>query len=300
MTWCLWACMCCLGLVSAFASDAPAAVPPVSALTVARAALEDGLCELAQGQLETYLDGLKQGHGGGDKDRTEAAELLLRALHKQGKNEEVLTFVASMGSRWTKQGRLDIPTFWCALANYDLGQYDKALVLTDEFRNSKFPGEYADRIRQIRAWSLLGKGDTDGALAEFAGFAADFPGSDYAGDNLLDWGKALLSLGQAEAARAVLKQAVAMTNSAVVMREGLYWTAKGLMLEEKWDEAIVNWRRVVSKYPDTDAASLAQFSIADTFERKLGNVLKRLDRDFAGFACGIVLRKNQPLGLALG
>ena len=47
--------------------------------------------------------------------------------------------------------------------------------------------------------------------------------------------------------------------------------------EEKWDEAIANWRRVVSKYPDTDAASLAQFSIADTFERKLGKLEEALE-----------------------
>ncbi len=47
--------------------------------------------------------------------------------------------------------------------------------------------------------------------------------------------------------------------------------------EEKWDEAITNWRRIVSKYPDSNEASIAQFSIADAFERKLGKLEEALD-----------------------
>ena len=47
--------------------------------------------------------------------------------------------------------------------------------------------------------------------------------------------------------------------------------------EEKWDEAIANWRRIVSKYPESDEASLAQFSIADTLERKLGKLEEALE-----------------------
>ena len=47
--------------------------------------------------------------------------------------------------------------------------------------------------------------------------------------------------------------------------------------EEKWDEAIANWRRIVSKYPDTDAGSQAQFAIADTLERKLGKLEEALE-----------------------
>ena len=47
--------------------------------------------------------------------------------------------------------------------------------------------------------------------------------------------------------------------------------------EKKWDEAIANWRRIVSKYPDTDAASQAQFSIAETLENKLGKLEEALE-----------------------
>jgi len=47
--------------------------------------------------------------------------------------------------------------------------------------------------------------------------------------------------------------------------------------EEKWDEAISAWRRLVSKYPGTNPASEAQFRIADTLERKLGRLEDALD-----------------------
>ena len=38
--------------------------------------------------------------------------------------------------------------------------------------------------------------------------------------------------------------------------------------EEKWEAAIAAWRRLVSKYPGSNEASVAQFSIADTLERE--------------------------------
>jgi tetratricopeptide (TPR) repeat protein len=39
--------------------------------------------------------------------------------------------------------------------------------------------------------------------------------------------------------------------------------------QEKWDEAIADWRRLVSKYPGTNEASQGQFMIARTTETKL-------------------------------
>ena len=47
--------------------------------------------------------------------------------------------------------------------------------------------------------------------------------------------------------------------------------------EEKWDDAIAGWRKLVSKYPGTNEASLAQFLIADTLERKLGKLEEALE-----------------------
>lgn len=47
--------------------------------------------------------------------------------------------------------------------------------------------------------------------------------------------------------------------------------------EKKWDEAIAGWRRIVSKYPGSEAASQAQFNIAATLEVELGKLEDALE-----------------------
>ena len=47
--------------------------------------------------------------------------------------------------------------------------------------------------------------------------------------------------------------------------------------EEKWDDAIAGWRKLVSKYPGTGPASQAQYLIAETLERKLGKLEEALE-----------------------
>ncbi|NUQ64841.1 MAG: tetratricopeptide repeat protein [Pirellulales bacterium] len=47
--------------------------------------------------------------------------------------------------------------------------------------------------------------------------------------------------------------------------------------QEKWDEAIADWRRVVSKYPETEASSRAQYMIGLSLERHLGKLGEALE-----------------------
>ncbi len=47
--------------------------------------------------------------------------------------------------------------------------------------------------------------------------------------------------------------------------------------EEKWDDAISAWRRLVSKYPGTNQASRAQYLIGATLEQKLGKLEEALE-----------------------
>jgi len=47
--------------------------------------------------------------------------------------------------------------------------------------------------------------------------------------------------------------------------------------QEKWQEAMADWRRLVSKYPQTNEASHAQFAIASTLEWKLGRLEEALE-----------------------
>lgn len=47
--------------------------------------------------------------------------------------------------------------------------------------------------------------------------------------------------------------------------------------QEKWDAAIADWQRVVSKYPATESAAEAQWRIADTLEHALGRYEKAIE-----------------------
>jgi uncharacterized protein YfaS (alpha-2-macroglobulin family)/tetratricopeptide (TPR) repeat protein len=47
--------------------------------------------------------------------------------------------------------------------------------------------------------------------------------------------------------------------------------------QEKWDEALVEWRRLVSKYPGTEESSLAQYMIGVLLEEKQGKLAEALE-----------------------
>lgn len=47
--------------------------------------------------------------------------------------------------------------------------------------------------------------------------------------------------------------------------------------QKKWEAAIADWRRVVSKYPNTEPAAEAQWLIAETLEQQLGQFDKAID-----------------------
>lgn len=47
--------------------------------------------------------------------------------------------------------------------------------------------------------------------------------------------------------------------------------------QEKWDDALTEWRRLVSKYPGTEESSLAQYMIGVLFEEKQGKLAEALD-----------------------
>ena len=47
--------------------------------------------------------------------------------------------------------------------------------------------------------------------------------------------------------------------------------------QEKWEPAIDDWRRLVSKYPGSDFASRGQFMIASTLEQKLASLSEALE-----------------------
>jgi F0F1-type ATP synthase delta subunit len=50
--------------------------------------------------------------------------------------------------------------------------------------------------------------------------------------------------------------------------------------QEKWDEAIADWTRLASKYPNTGEASRAQLMIGHVLEFKQGKLAAALEKRF--------------------
>lgn len=204
-------------------------------LTAARAALEDGLHELAQKECERYLADAKK--RGITANVPEATLLLMRSLHEQGRHSELSALIHSLRGRWKKEGRLDALVFWKALTHHKIEEFDKALSATEQF-SADFPGSsYAGRVSRIRAWCHLQAGNVEDALLGFARFYAEYPGSEQAADNLLDWGKALVSIDRTNEAQEVLGKLAVMPQADDTVHEGQYWLARVLILRKQWDKA---------------------------------------------------------------
>ncbi len=56
-------------------------------------------------------------------------------------------------------------------------------------------------------------------------------------------------------------------NPGILLQFGQMWA-----LQEKWDDALTDWKRLVSTYPNTNESSQGQFLIAQTLEQKQGKL----------------------------
>jgi len=221
------------------ADVAPAAPKPTAPtevaqpLTAGKAAMQDGLYELAQKQFELRLASLRP-----SKERDEASVLLIRALRAQGKHDEILKFLKDRKT-WTKEGaETGVIEFWRATALYELKRFDEALAELNEF-DKKFPGngEYAVSVKRLTAWCCLGAGKADKAFELFESFDKEHGDSSEAFPNLLDWGKALLATGRIDKAGEVLAKLTNNVPDAAVVQEGEYWLAQAFIQGKKWREA---------------------------------------------------------------
>ena len=109
----VWVMILCLGTASAQLSDDAL----TGLLTAGRAALEDGLPGVARKQLRRYLEAAAK-RKLPPADSEAAVVLLLRALHAEGRQDEILTFLAAKNSWVRKSKQQDAVLFWRAVALY--------------------------------------------------------------------------------------------------------------------------------------------------------------------------------------
>jgi tetratricopeptide (TPR) repeat protein len=207
----------------------PAAAPSLGA---ARAALEDGLYDLAERQLQGVVAGVDRASPGGQ----EALVLLARALHGQGRYADVLA-LASQSSGKSQPPLAGGLVFWRAMARYDLAQYDAALADVRDFA-VRFPGDpNVTRAARLAAWCQLKAGRTKEALAAFEQFDQAH-GSTPAGlGNLLDWGQALLAVGRAGDAAATFERLATRAPDSGEGQEARLALSQALIQQGHWEAA---------------------------------------------------------------
>ena len=213
------------GTVLAADSNAPA-------LGAARAAVEDGLYDLAQKQLDAFLKTTGRSTPAAD----EAVVLLARALWGQGRYDAMLRTIGDEPGK-THGGEAGALVYWHAVARYELGQWDKALAELQGFAGRYSGDPYVAQAGRLEAWCQLKSGHVGEALEAFQQFDRQYGDKPEGLANLLDWGQALLASGDAAGARVVLERLTAHAPAAPEVQEGRLWLAQALIRDGKWEAA---------------------------------------------------------------
>lgn len=207
------------------------------ALTVGKAALEDGLYAVAEKHFETCLKDAEDGKYSAEQAE-QALVYLVRTLYEQKKYSQIQDFLASH-KRWIrKTADSGILPFWRGVVSYELGNADAALSEIRDFETRYTNSEYVASVNRLRAWCQLKKGNFDEALAEFAKFDAAGTNAAVVSENRLEWAKALESSGRLEDARRMLVTVAAADPGMPATLDGRYWLGQVLLKEGRSGEAL--------------------------------------------------------------
>jgi len=279
-----------MGLLALSPADGrPTSEEMAGLLTAGRAALEDGLPSVAQKQLRRYLELAEKNRVAPAESET-AVVLLVRALHAEGKQEEILSFLQVKNGWIRKSEQQDAVHFWRAVALYELGRCDDAMQEIADL-SERFPGtEYAGRAHRLRAWCLLKQGQADRAIEEFAAFDASHRDSPEYGQNLLDWGEALVAAAKCDEARLVLERLEGGDLDAGLARAGRLWLGRALDGSGEVDQAIESFCSVTGD-EEAPAALRAEafWEVAALEERRM-----RLPDAIVALQTGLELAAGTP------
>ncbi|MFC1462476.1 tetratricopeptide repeat protein [Verrucomicrobiota bacterium] len=203
-------------------------------LTEGRAALEDGLYDIAERKMAAYLKAA--GTDSPEPPRAVGAGLLARALYEQRKFAGILDALGDKKG-WSKAVVSGAAfSFWRAMAQSGLGKLPEALGELKDFEKRHRGSEYESRALRLRASVLLRAGRRREGLAEFAAFDAGHPDSPEAPANLLQWARALVDTGDDGAAVKIFERLVKFPPDRKAVQEGQYWYGR-LLIDGKQPEA---------------------------------------------------------------
>ncbi len=152
--------------------------PPQTASTLneyyidGRAALEDELFELAEKEFKAYLAADKISIT--NERYFEVGNLLMDSLYLQDKDQEIIKLAGELDKSWKKYGRSDELLYWTAVGRCELGEYDKALKLTDKFEKKYSKSQYAGKILRVKAWCSYKSGNIGDAIKYFSEYSEKY------------------------------------------------------------------------------------------------------------------------------
>jgi len=201
-------------------------------LAKGRAALQDGLFDVAEKELQAYMR-----YASDKAEKARGTYLLARTKFWQGRFNEAAALLRKRAG-WAKGTPLESDYLMLSLlVRYEQGKYDETVKLAQEFR-LRFPmDETAAEAARIEAKSYLKEKQYDEAIKVLSTFAEDYPASVAVPDSLLDWAGALLTINQQEAARDVLKKLVASYPGSKAATVGRLWLGKLYTDREEWGKA---------------------------------------------------------------
>ena len=213
-------------------------------MTAGRAALADGLYDLAFNQFSAIL-AIDPGEAGLPAETVVAmVDGMGQALQAQGKYNEIFEWLDRSKKHTRRLDDAGVVYFWRGLAYYRLGKVDDALGEAADGLE-KFPaGGYAQRLTRLRAWCLLKKGQSVEALGAFSASMGGDVADAAEARQRVEWAKALIASGKyAEAEQLFLK--LTMGNGRAGL-DGQYWYGRLLAEKGEWSAAISNLEAVAT------------------------------------------------------
>jgi len=230
-------------------------------LTTAKAALEDGLCALAEEQLEQYLRRLKSSNA---EKGEEPILLLVRALYEQEKYARILEVLKEHKQVEKAARDPGAFVFWRALALHKLDRSDDALEVLSGFDEKHRRSACAGRVQRVLAWCYLDTGQIDPAMEAFAAFEKSFGDSPATPENLLEWSKALMATNRWQDAGEVLGRLVKGPEAGKAVQEGQYWLGRLLARQGNRAGATeILMRLGTNEQASADLRADAYFSLAE-------------------------------------
>lgn len=213
-----------------------AAGDPAAMLNAGRAAMEDGIFDVAVKQFEAY----RAAEAGPSAGRDEATRLLLESLQRLKQHEAVLATLKAEKTWSEAATRSGLVPYWRALALYDLGRTEDALKELAALEAAAAPDPpIAVKAMRLKAGCLLAAGRPAEAIAVMEALDRTNPDSVDAVENLLDWSKSLIATGGWDQAAIVLARLATTSAPPATAAEGAYWLGRKLVRDRKWGEAVV-------------------------------------------------------------